>query len=406
LIKYIGCALLEAMLRRRLAALSRTILAASFLFATGSLMARGQVAVTVNDTVNFRFGVLLQGWADWTQDADTEGYSQNVFLRRIRFILLANVAPGVSVFYQTDDVRLGNAGTNGSKNFNTGLITQDAFIEWKLAGEALMLDGGLFYTPQSRGVLNSSSSNLSFDTPTFAQQQVAFVAGNAGRDYGFGLKGYLVGDHLEYRAGVFSGQRQGTSTQPPPLGPAAGSRNSFRAAGRVQYDFFDVEKGYVYAGTNRGTRKILALGAWGDTQGDFQAYGADIFVDIPVFGKDGITGEADVLSYDGGTQFQQVVGGIVTTLFPKQRAFFADLGYYCDLLKLQPFVRYERLAFDVDAFKRGDQIRYGGGLNWYISGQNLKLSAFYERIEPRVKPATAAIKDTDHFGLQLQAYYF
>ena len=82
--------------------------------------ATGQVVVKVNEDVNFRFGALLQAWGDWTQDANTSGYSQNFFLRRVRFILLANVAPGVSVFYQTDNARLGNAGATGIKNFNTG----------------------------------------------------------------------------------------------------------------------------------------------------------------------------------------------------------------------------------------------------------------------------------------------
>src|SRR5215472_6943442 len=80
----------------------------------GAAPATGQVVVKVNDVVNFRFGALLQGWGDWTQDANSGGYSQNFFLRRVRFILLANVAPGVSVFYQTDNARVGNAGATGA----------------------------------------------------------------------------------------------------------------------------------------------------------------------------------------------------------------------------------------------------------------------------------------------------
>jgi hypothetical protein len=31
---------------------------------------------------------------------------------------------------------------------------------------------------------------------------------------------------------------------------------------------------------------------------------------------------------------------------------------------------------------------------------------FYERIVPKVKPAAAAIKDTNHAGIQIQVYYF
>jgi hypothetical protein len=367
--------------------------------------AQAQVVVKVSDDVNFRFGLLAQGQADWTQDANSEGYSDNFFLRRLRFILLANVAKNVSIFYQTDNPRVGNAGANGNKIFNTGFITQDAFVEWKLAGDALMVDGGLFYVPQSRNILTSNATSLSFDTGTFGQLQTTATQSNSGRDWGLELKGYLAGDHLEYRAGVFDGQRQGTTPQAAPLGPAAGSRNSFRAAARIQYNVFDIEKAYTFAGTNRGAKKILVVGAWGDTQGDYKAYGADAMADIPI-GKDAVTAEVDYLSFDGGTQFLQLVGNTVTPLLPKEHALFAHAGYYFDSLKLQPFLRYERLDFSDDAFQSGNQERFGGGLNWYVSGQNLKLSLFYERVVPKVQPGTAAIKDTNHFAVQIQAYFF
>ena len=359
------------------------------------------MVVKVNEDVNFRFGMFLQGWADWTQDPITEGYSQNLFLRRARFILAGNVAKSVSFFFETDNPRLGNAGTAGAKVINTGFLVQDAFLEWKIAEDLLAVDAGLFYVPQSRGVLNSSSSNLTFDTPTFGLQQNAFVQASAGRDAGFALKGYLAGDRLEYRAGAFSGQRQAPA-QPP---GAAGSRNSPRFAARLQYDLLDTEKGYTYVGTNRGARRILALGVWGDSQGDFQAAGADVFADIPI-GKGAVTAEADYLHYDGGKQFVQVAGGVTTPLLPKQDVLFADAGYYLASLKLQPFLRYERLYFREERFQPGDQQRYSGGVNWYISGQNLKLTAFYERIVPKVKPAGAAVKDTNHIAAQLQVLYF
>ncbi len=371
------------------------------LIAAFPLAAGGQVAVKVNDDVNFRLGMFLQGWADWTQDPITEGYSQNLFLRRARFILAGNVAKTVSFFFETDNPRLGNSGTAGAKAINTGFLVQDAFLEWKLAGDLLALDGGLFYVPQSRGVLNSSSSNLSLDTPTFGLQQNAFVQASAGRDAGFALKGYLADDHLEYRAGVYSGQRQPPG-QPP---GAAGSRNSPRLAVRLQYDVFDPEKGYTYIGTNLGSRRVLALGAWGDSQGNFQAAGADVFADIPV-GKDAVTAEADYLYYDGSKQFVQVSGGVTTPLLPKQDVLFADAGYYLAALRLQPFLRFERLHFREARFQTSDQQRYSGGVNWYISGQNLKLTAFYERVVPQVKPAGAAVKDTNHIAAQLQVLYF
>ncbi len=372
---------------------------ASLLLILASTAARGQVVIKVNDAVSFRLGMLLQSWDDLVQDPVSEGYSQSLYLRRIRFVVAGAVAKDVSFFWQLDNPRLGNAGTTGAKSLNTGFLTQDAFAEWKIAGDKAIIDAGLFYTPQSRGVLNSSSATLTYDTPVFGTQQNTVTGGSGGRDLGLALKGYLAGDHFEYRAGVFDGQRQTGTAQ------AAGSRNPPRFAARLQYDVFDVEKGYTYVGTNRGTKKILAIGAWGDGQGDFRSYGADALADIPI-AKDAVTAEADYLFYDGRTQFQQVVGGILTPLLPKQDVFFAQGGYHFKPLSVQPWVRYESLSFSGTRFRTGDQQRYSGGLNWYVSGQNLKVTAFYERIVPETKPPTAKIKDTNHLGVQVQFLYF
>ncbi len=377
----------------------RTGLLICLLFVRGSGRARGQVVVKVDEDVNFRLGVLLQGRADWTQDPVSEGYSQNFFLRRVRFGLAATLGPNVSTFFQTDSPRLGDAGLTGTKISSTGFLVQDALLEWKLAGEAAMLDAGLLYTPQSRGGLTGSATYLSLDGPAFGQLQSALTGSSSGRDVGFAVKGYVARDRLEYRAGVFSGQRQSQA------GGSAGSRNSIRAAGRLQYDFFDTEKGYAYTGTYRGTKKILAAGAWGETQGDFQAWGADAAADIPL-GKDAATIEADYISYDGGRQFQQTAGNVVTPLLPEQKSFFTNAGWYFDALRLQPFVRYERLDFHDERFEASGQQRFGGGVNWYVAGQNLKATAAYERIIPKVKPAAATTKDTHHFVVQLQFYYF
>src|SRR5258708_21266760 len=56
-----------------------------------SAPASAQVIVKVNDTVNFRLGFQLQGWADFNQDPISEGYSPNFFLRRVRLILPDNL---------------------------------------------------------------------------------------------------------------------------------------------------------------------------------------------------------------------------------------------------------------------------------------------------------------------------
>jgi len=367
-------------------------LAAALVFAA-ALPAFGQVQVKVSDSVFFRLGFAAQAWADWTQDPVSDGYSQNQFLRRVRFIAAGQVAPDVTFFFQTDDQRLGNATPTAAKNLTTGFVVQDAFGEWRIAGDRLMLDAGLAYVPQSRNVLTGSMATMSLDGGNFVQQQTASTQSNGGRDLGFQLKGYLAGDHLEYRAGVFTGQR------------LTGSRNSPRFAARAQYDFFDAEKGYTYVGTNRGSKKILAVGAWGDAEGNYRAYGADAMLDLPV-GKDAVTVETDWIKYDGGKQFTQVVGGVVTPLLPSEDGLFAHAGYYFDAWKVQPFVRFERLHFQDDAFRGRDERRYAVGWNWYASAQNFKITGFYERIIPHTAVNPTALKETNQFVVQLQFYYF
>lgn len=378
--------------------LRRAVLAALTALSLPSLSA-AQVIVKVSDTTFFRLGTQMQFWADETQDTGTGGYVQDFFFRRVRLIVAGQIGPDVTFFFETDNPRLGNAAT-ATKNLATGFIVQDAFGEWRIAGDRLAMDAGLMFLPQSRNILTSSGAILSFDTSNFSLQSNALTQSSGGRDLGFQLKGYLAGDRLEYRAGVFSGQRQAATAA------GTGSRNSPRFAARLQYDVFDPEKGYTYPGTNLGSKRILAIGVWGDTEGDYRGGGADVTLDFPVLGRNAVTASAQYYFYDGGRQFTQLSGGVETPLLPKQHAFFADAGFYFARLKLQPFLRYERLDFSDAAFTSREQQRGGGGLNWYVAGQNLKVSAFYERIVPRVAPAGAARKNTNHFALQLQALYF
>jgi hypothetical protein len=303
------------------------------------------------------------------------------------------ITPDVTFFVETESARLGNAGTgttNPTRNSAGTVILQDALAEWRLAGDKAILCAGLMIIPLSRGTINSSLSILSFEAPTYSLQANTLSQASAGRDLGLQLKGYLLDGHLEYRAGLFSGQRE------PASAAGAGSRNPPQYTARLQYDFFDLEKGYTYSGTSRGTKKILALGAWGSAEGDFRSWGADLTADLPTAGKSAATAGAQYYFYDGGRQFD----------LPRQHAFFSEAGYYFAAPALQPFFRWERLKFSDPAFESREQTRWGGGFNWYVAGQNVKLSALYERIEPRVAAPGGSRKKTNHFAMQLQFFYF
>jgi hypothetical protein len=339
-------------------------------------VAHAQAIIKVNDDVWFRFGMQLQGWADFNQSPVNNGYAENLYLRRDRFSVSGSVAPGVTFFFQTDDPNLGKA----PKSLTTGFVVQDAWMEWKI-NDAFAIDAGKFIAPMNRNILESTLSLLTLDAATSSGVFSGPTGSDANRDTGVELKGYLInGGHLEYRYAVEQGIRQ------------EGSRNGFRNTAYLQYDFFDTERGYVFPGTNLGKRKILALSGGYDGQSNYHSYSGNLFWNLPDAAKDELGGQVQWCHFDGNT--------FIPTL-PRQNDYLAELAYYISAAKFQPFGKWEQQKFVADSQKKNDVTRWGGGFHYYVYGQNLKLSAQYLRIMPR-----APIKDTNEFTLAMQVWYF
>ena len=387
-------------------------------------LAAAQVVVKVSDTVNFRLGFQLQGWAEWLQDPVSEGYQQHFKIRRVRLLLAGQVAKDVTFFMQTDNANLGASTGTSVKALNAGFLVQDAFGEWHpFSNDMFIIDFGKMLSPFTRNSLQSTSSHLALDGGTWTFLQSAPLLNDAGRDLGLQVKSYLAADHLEIRTGIFDGFRA------PANAGGAGSRGPYRFVGRVVYNVFDTEKGYVPVGTNLGKKKILAFGAGYDTQGGvtipatatvpkgdgYEAYGGDVMVDWPVgpgdakTGRSAFTAHLDYIHYDGGcgvtTAGVRASNCLLPTLF-RQQELFTDVGFYFKPIELQPFFRFETENFK-DAIDHGRNIRrYMAGFNYYVAQQNMKITAAYERIVPASQPATAKVKNTNHIVVQLQFYYF
>ncbi len=372
-------------MKRTYASFTRIALAGVALVAILALAtpASAQAIIKVNDNVNVKFGILLQGWADWQQLTDattgaTAGYQQNLFLRRMRILMAGQIAKDVTFFLETDNANLGKA----PKSLGTGFVLQDAFVQWKIANE-FMIDGGLILIPLCRNCNESAASQLAIDYGSFSFLESAVTTSSVGRDTGFQAIGYLLNSHLEYRAGAYQGVRQ------------AGSRNAFRFSARLQYNFLEPEVGPFYPGTYLGKKKVFAIGGGYDTQNDYKAYAADAFLDLPVGKGNGLTAEADYVHYDGGQTF--------TTLF-KQNTFMGQVGFFFGGPKLMPFFRYEDESFSDDARKTGNSRNWQAGLTWYPNGHNFNIKAAYtSREKPKSSPKTDT---TSEFTIQMQLFYF
>jgi hypothetical protein len=341
-------------------------------------LAHAQAIIKVNDNVFFRIGAQLQFWADEQQDATTKGYVQNLFIRRGRLLVTGQVAPNVTFFFQTDNPNAGKV----PKALGSGFLLQDFWAEWKI-NDYFALSGGEFLVPLSRQALTSTLSFLTLDISPTATVFSAPTQSNGLRDTGFQAKGYLADGRLEYRGAIFQGIRAGT-----PLG-----RNPFRRSAYLQYDFFEKERGYVYAGTNLGKKKVVAISFGYDGQSKYKAYSGNLFATMPVAKGDEVAGTLQRSHYDGGT--------FITAIAP-QNDDLLELGYYLSAVKVQPFVKYEDQKFKTNFNPTRDQTRYGAGLNYYVAGQNLKFTGQIFH----VKPKNGAINSTNEYSIQMQVWYY
>ena len=100
-------------MRSRIRSNRFALVSLALLIALLPAVASAQAIIKVNDNVNFRLGILLQGWADWNGQSDaagdTAGFQQNLFLRRARFFLGGQVAKDVTFFFMTDNPNLGKS---------------------------------------------------------------------------------------------------------------------------------------------------------------------------------------------------------------------------------------------------------------------------------------------------------
>jgi hypothetical protein len=215
-----------------------------------------------------------------------------------------------------------------------------------------------------------------------------------GRDAGVQLRGLVLDNHLEYRAGMFQGRRNDSSPE------SVQSRNFFRVAGRVQVNVFDPETGFFYAGTYLGAKKVLSFGGTIDFQDDYMHWGADAFLDYPL-GPGVLTAQFNLAHYDGG---DFLVGGAIAAPLLEQTSVMGEVGFLINALDLSPILRFEHQSINLDP---GDasETRIGGGVAWWPYGHAFNLKAFYQRVTPDA-PAPADPNGYDQFNLQAQVYVF
>jgi hypothetical protein len=325
-----------------------------------------------------------------------DSYSHNLFLRRTRILLGGTLFGAIEYFVETDapNLFLSSNETNATTMVNTqvkgsaAMYIQDAFATAKPFGDVFKIDVGYMLPPLAHNAVQGAGTLLAWDY--FAN---SFLSGNlfgsasnpVGRDAGVQLRGLVLDNHLEYRAGLFQGLRDAqTATD-------VGARNFFRFAARLQVNLFDPETGFFYAGTYLGAKRVLSLGGSIDIQDSYRYFAGDFFADLPL-GPGVFTGQVNV-AYWNGHSFIAI---------PDETAIMAEVGYNIAGVRVSPILRFEDLLVASTATAGSSHVaRFGGGVGWWPYGHTSNLKLFFTQIR-----ASNEDHAQNQVNLQWQVYFF
>jgi hypothetical protein len=241
-----------------------------------------------------------------------------------------------------------------------------------------MVDAGMILVPLGHEHNQSAATLLPIDYGPYDFTESTPLGSRSGRDYGAQLRGYPLGQHVEYRLAIFQGVR----------GPEA--RNSFRVAGRAVWYPFAADAGFFYGGTWQGSKRVVAVGAGFDTQKEYHSYAADVFIEQPIGkGKPALTARFDWMRFDGGT--------FLPTL-AKQDTYLVEAAVHLLEGKVSPVVQFSKKTF-ANPLTPGQYIWQAGVAYWIAGHQrNIKVTAGRQHID--------GLPDRTQVLAQFQLFYF
>jgi hypothetical protein len=324
----------------------------------------------------------------------------DTYLRRNR-LLFAGQATDVFGYYV--QLEAGNDDKYGNADKN--IFFRDAYVTADFRDDVRLI-AGRFKNTFTRENLEACMEPLSIDRAEIISYTPFGTQGGT-RDTGVALWGNLANGMVQYRVMVGDG-RQGDVV----------AKKSPRITGRMHVSLLDPETDYGYLATYLGTRTVLTIGAAYDFQADvaygnypertdiqdYKAWTADVYFEYPTrAGTITLTGA--YMDYSTGDAInkspdpQLPVTSELKAYYVKGAYLFPQkVGWG----RLQPYFRYENSDYASTTGYYDQQWR-GAGVNYYINGQNLRLSVEYANVKfDKQHPTDASLQDYYHTTLALQ----
>jgi hypothetical protein len=348
-------------------------------------------------SMTFTYG--LQAWYRYiSYDAPNEPNASDFYDRRDRLAVSGQYNDFVGYYFQLEG--------GGDPGTTRNVFVRDAYVTFDYS-DGLRFIVGKFKNTFTRENLEACLEPLTMDRSTL----LSYTPWGGTRDDGVAVWGNLLNAKLQYRFMISNGRDDSYTPKHSP-----------RYTARVHVSLWDPEYNYGYLGTYLGTSKVLTFGASYDTQPDvvyadyplrsdpksYKAWTTDAFMEYPA--ASGVyTLSAAYMKYDTGNAINQTPD----PAFPVNadlKGYYVKGGYMLPNKvgpgRLQFFARHERADYGIKIGSANyyDQTRDGVGANYYLDGQNLKISAEYTNIRfDTPDPAVPQLQDYKQFiiGLQL-----
>lgn len=349
-------------------------------------------------TLNYAVQIWAQG-RDYTS-ANDSGQSTDFFLRRNRITLSGQYNDYVGFYAQLEAGSDSRAGQD-----DRSVYYRDAYVTFDWT-DSLRFIAGRFKNTFTRENLEACLEPLTLDRA----ETIAYTPFGGTRDTGVAMWGNLADGMFQYRLMASDGREADEVVKDSP-----------RLTARAHVSLLEPEFDYGYRGTYLGTRKVFTVGAAYDYQADvayadftnrrdsrdYTAWTADAFFEYPTTAGT-FTASAAKMDYS----VDDAINADPDPLLPvttELEGYYAKLGYLLPnkvgLGRLQFFARYEDLDYGIDNGFYDNKWK-SVGANYYINGQQLKVTFEYATVEfDRQHPTIQSLRDYDQATLGLQLIF-
>ncbi|GBE11458.1 MAG TPA: porin [Gammaproteobacteria bacterium] len=355
---------------------------------------------------------LTQMWTQYrsysgptpTSSVPNDSGTTQFFLRRNRFNISGQFNNYLGFYTQIDAPNDGKFGVA-----NKGVFYRDAYLTFDYS-DAIRLIGGKFKQTFTRENLEDCFGPLTMDR----SEVISYTPFGGSRDDGIALWGNLHNAMFQYRIMVANG-RNNSAVMPKHLP---------RITARFDVSLLEPEYAYGYEGTYLGTKKVLTIGLAYDYQKDvayadyparkdpvsYKAWTADLFYEHP-FSTGTYTFSTAYIHYDTGNAINRHPDPSLP-VNTQLSGYYVKAAYMLPskvgIGRLQFFVRHEQWNYHLTGSRSGlYNARWNsGGVNYYIDGQNLKISAAFARVTyPHQAPTSPALQDYNQATLGVQMIF-